>query len=31
VAGPGGSAGAAISGNSNITWNGFGTRLGGIS
>jgi hypothetical protein len=29
--GPGGSAGPAVSGNSNITWNGFGTRLGGIS
>jgi hypothetical protein len=26
----GGSAGAAISGNSNITWLAFGTRLGGI-
>lgn len=29
--GPGGSGGAAVSGNTNITWLAFGTRLGGIS
>ena len=29
--GAGGSGGGAISGNSNITWTAFGTRLGGIS
>jgi hypothetical protein len=30
-AGPGGGGGGAVSGNSNITWIAFGTRLGGIS